>query len=423
MESFITPLNPGGQEEIYTRAVRQVFQIEAITTGSSLPRKRAALAYNPATGAPAEFLVRYTGHLFGESEDAFNRLTSLLAGTPAMPIFRLENGQQVVYLISSDAIPQHGRSNPWINLLLFVLTLASVIFTGGMNNLQSMPADPMQIVLAFISAGWPFALSMLGILAVHEFGHYIAGRLHGLDVSLPYFIPFPLSIMGTMGAFINMRSIPKNRNHLLDVGVAGPLAGLVVSILVLWVGLKTSPLGALPVLAAGGAGSSIQLEGNSILYLLMKFLTFGRLLPQPASYAGVPVILYWLRYFFTSLPLPSGGTDVTLNGVAWAGWCGLLVTALNLMPAGQLDGGHISYILFGRKWMRRLFPVLLGITILLGLIWSGWWLWTLLLYFFGRYYAEPLDQITQLTPLRRLLGFVAIGVFILTFIPVPLNIF
>jgi membrane-associated protease RseP (regulator of RpoE activity) len=422
METMISPLNLGDQQEVFSRAVRQVFQIEAVTTGNNVPRKRIALAYNPANGAPIEYLARYSGRLVGESEAAFERLTALLANTQAIPIFRLENDQQVIYLISSQAIPQHGRSNPLINLVLFILTLISVIFTGGMYNSQALPSDPLHYTLGILAAGWPFALSMLGILAVHEFGHYIAGRLHKLDVSLPYFIPFPLSIMGTMGAFINMRSVPKNRNHLLDVGISGPLAGLVVTIVVLWLGLKTSVLDTLPIITTGGI-PSIQIEGNSLLYLLMKFLAFGQLLPQPTTYAGMPALLYWLRYFFTSLPPPSGGTDVMLNSVAWAGWCGLLVTALNLMPAGQLDGGHISYVLFGRKWMRRFFPVVLGVTVLLGFIWSGWWLWTLLLYFFGRFYAEPLDQITPLSPMRKVLAIVAIGVFILTFIPVPLNLF
>jgi len=418
METFVPPVSLGDQEEVLSRAVRQVFQIEGITVGSSAPRKRLTLAYNPANGAPSEYVARYTGRLVGESEDAFNRLTTLLSNTNTMPIFRLENKQQVIYLISSQAIPQSGRSNPWINLLLFVLTLASVIYTGGYS--ENLPADPFRYVQAIIIAGWPFALAMLGILAVHEFGHYIAGRLHGLDVTLPYFIPFPGTIMGTMGAFINMRSIPKNRNHLLDVGISGPLAGLVVAVVVLWIGLKSSMLNTLPLFVAGGP-STVQLEGNSLLYLLMKFLAFGRLLPQPASYAGMPILFYWLRYFFTSFPPPSGGTDVALNSVAWAGWCGLLVTALNLMPAGQLDGGHVSYVLFGRKWMRRFFPVVLGVTILLGFIWMGWWLWTLLLYFFGRFYAEPLDQITPLSPARRLLAILAIAVFFLTFIPVPLS--
>ena len=422
METSFTPSPQGDQQEIFTRAVRQVFQIESVMAGVSLPRKRAVLAYNPANGAPAEFLARYTGHLLGESEDSFNRLTSLLANTPAMPVFRLENGQQVVYLVSSSSIPQHGPSNPWINLILFVLTLASVTFTGGMNNPQSMPADPLLVVLAFINAGWPFAVSMLGILAVHEFGHYIAGRLHGLDVSLPYFIPFPLSIMGTMGAFINMRSIPKNRNHLLDVGVAGPLAGFIVSIFVLWVGLKTSVLDALPILAAGAA-PSVQLEGNSLLYLLMKFLAFGRLLPQPASYAGMPLLLYWLRYFFTGRPFPLGAMDVQLHPVAWAGWVGLLVTSLNLIPAGQLDGGHALYVLIGRKWAARLLPVILVVLVLLGFFWNGWWLWAVLVFLFGRVHAQPLDEITPLDPPRVLLAVAGIVLFFLVFIPVPLTIF
>ena len=275
METLDLTFSPDRQEESFTQAVRQVFVISGLTYGSSSPGKKAVLAYNPANGAPLEYIVRYTGQLSIPSTTAYDRLADLLKPAQVLPIFRLEEkDQQVIYLISSQALPTQKRPNPWINLLLFVLTLLSVLFIGGLYGMQDLPQGTLQIITALIVNGWPFALSMLGILAVHEFGHYFAGRAHGLDVSLPYFIPFPFSIMGTMGAFINMRSIPKNRNHLLDVGVAGPLSGLLVAVPVLWIGLKQSFLSTLP--AAVTAGVPLQLEGNSLLYLLMKFLALGR---------------------------------------------------------------------------------------------------------------------------------------------------
>jgi len=117
--------------------------------------------------------------------------------------------------------------------------------------------------------------------------------------------------------------------------------------------------------------------------------------------------------------MPKGGVDVTLNSVAWAGWAGLLVTALNLIPAGQLDGGHLIYVLLGRR-ARRLMPFILGALLLLGLVWSGWWLWAILIFILGRAYAEPLDQITTLDPRRRAIALLGLIIFILVFTPVPL---
>ncbi|MDZ4158970.1 MAG: site-2 protease family protein, partial [Anaerolineaceae bacterium] len=282
--------------------------------------------------------------------------------------------------------------------------------------------DLAQAVVVFIQRGFPFAASIIAILGAQEFGHYLAGRFHGLHVTLPYFIPMPFSPFGTMGAFINMKGAPKNRRALLDVGIAGPLAGLVVTIPVLLLGLSLSTVEPLPL--APAAGTALQLEGNSLLYLLSKLVVFGRILPEPPSYGGVAPLLYWARYFFTGAPSPLGGIDVLLHPVAWAGWAGILVTGLNLIPAGQLDGGHMLYVLFGRKTSQRILPFILAGLALLGWIaWRGWWLWAVLIYFLGRTHAEPLDQITALDGRRKALAVVALLVFVLTFTPVPLKIF
>jgi membrane-associated protease RseP (regulator of RpoE activity) len=162
-------------------------------------------------------------------------------------------------------------------------------------------------------------------------------------------------------------------------------------------------------------------EGNSILYLLLKLIVKGELLPQPATYAGMSPILYWIRYFFTGSPLPAGGTDLLFNPIVWAGWTGLLVTSLNLIPAGQLDGGHIMYVLIGKKTVRLL-PFILAALILLGFAWNGWWLWALLIFLLGRIHAEPLDQITPLDPKRKAMAVLGVIMFFLVFIPVPLLI-
>jgi membrane-associated protease RseP (regulator of RpoE activity) len=171
-----------------------------------------------------------------------------------------------------------------------------------------------------------------------------------------------------------------------------------------------------------GIDGMVQMEGNSIIYLAAKYITFGRLLPEPATYGGVSPFLYWLRYFFTGQPVPLGATDVFIHPVAFAGWAGLLVTSLNLIPAGTLDGGHVVYSLFGEK-ARRAYPFILLSLVGLGFFWNGWWIWAVLLLWLGRVHAEPLDQITRLDPARLAVAALAIAVFILTFSPVPLSLF
>ena len=385
--------------------VRRIFSIENITEGT----EREA------------FLFRYTGKLIApDSALAYDQLVSWLEPYNLTAIFREEDGKHLILII--PPLPKAKSSNPRTNLVLFILTVISVLISGAMFGMtENLPSNWLQAAWQVAQRGWPFAVAMLAILGAHEFGHYFAGRYHGVHVTLPYFIPFPFSPIGTMGAFIQMKGLPKNKRVLLDIGVAGPLAGLLVAIPVLMIGLSLSNVETIPAVLP--AGQAMQLEGNSLLYLFLKWLRFGQLLPQPVDYGNVAPWLYWVKYFFTGKPLPLGGLDVTIHPVAWAGWAGLLVTALNLLPAGQLDGGHIFSLLFGRKTARRLFPVLILVTALLGFLWSGWWLWSALIFFFGRSYAEPLDDITPLNPGRKAIAVLALLVFLLVFTPVPLVVF
>ena len=265
--------------------------------------------------------------------------------------------------------------------------------------------------------GLAFGGCLLAILLAHEFGHYLAARFHHVQVTLPYYIPLPISPFGTMGAFIRLKEPPRDKRTLLDIGIAGPIAGLVVAVPILIYGLSLSHIE--PISVNIPPGKVLFLEGNSLLYLISKFLVFGRLLPAPSTYQGIAPLVYWLRYFFTGRPFPLGGIDVISSPVLWAGWAGLLITALNLIPAGQLDGGHIMYVLTGKK-ARYLLPFILGGLFLLGFAWAGWWLWALLILVLGRVYAEPLDQITALDPPRRLLAVAGVVMFILVFTPVPM---
>jgi membrane-associated protease RseP (regulator of RpoE activity) len=369
------------------------------------------------------YLVRYRGKLRMDSAQAYDQMAGLLRPLGITPLFRKEQDQHSILLVSGVVSPKPSKA--WVSLLLMALTFLSVILAGVIYTLGSVMegASPtslsewMPYILKSLGGGLAFAASLLAILLAHEFGHYLAGRYHNTYVTLPYFIPFPFSPFGTLGAFIQLKEPPKNRRILLDIGIAGPLAGLLVSIPVLILGLSLSRLSSLPVVPSQAQG--LQLEGNSLLYLATKFLVFGKLLPQPGDYQGLSPFLYWVRYFFTGRPLPLGGQDVLLHPVAWAGWAGLLVTALNLIPAGQLDGGHLLFVLLGKR-VSALLPVILIVLVVLGLVWPGWWLWAALIFLLGRLHAEPLDQITPLDPPRKLLAVVGLVIFILVFTPVPL---
>lgn len=382
------------ETEIFTSFVSRIFRIDDVT--SEDPRKG--------------FFLRYRGELLSEdSAQAYDQLAESLSPYNAMPLFRIEEERQVIYL--APKLPEPKKDKISTNIILFVLTVFSVMLAGAQPD-GPMPNDMVGQLLALaksIFTGWPFALSLLGILVSHEFGHYFMSRYHETPATLPYFIPFPLSPLGTMGAAIIMRGVPKNKRILFDIGVAGPIAGLIVAIPVLFYGLSLSTLGTIDPSPLG------YIEGNSLLYLLAKFIIFGKLLPAPLEPQG---ILYWLQYFFTGGPVPFGGTDVFIHPVAFAGWAGILVTALNLIPLGTLDGGHVIYGLFGDK-SRKAFPYIVGLLVVFGFYWSGWWLWAVLLFWLGRVHAQPLDQITTLDPTRRLIAYTMIIVFVLVFTPVP----
>ena len=384
--------------------IGQLFIISEITYGN--PEK--------------DYVVFYRGSLKSkDSQSDYDKIVKALEPYALMPLLRKDGDAVNLYLVPAPDKKKQPKST--LNLILFILTLVSVLVTGGLYGYEgTLPQDTGAALLELIKNGWPFAVTLLTILGAHEFGHYFAGRKHGVQVTLPYFIPMPLSLFGTMGAFINMRSIPKNKRALFDLAVAGPLSGFVLSVIALIIGLNLSEVSQLPASAA--AGTSLQMEGNSLLYLLLKYLTFGKLLPEPPNMNNLAMVIYWTRYFFTGQPFPWGATDVMLHPVAWAGWAGLFVTGINLLPAGQLDGGHIFSALFGEKVTRTLFPFLIAGMVILGFFSNIWWMWAVLLLFFGRYYAEPLDQVTELDKKRKIIGYIALAVFILTFIPAPITV-
>ena len=345
------------------RLISEVFEIETVTIG-----KRGG----PALLAQGRFVL--------PPENAYRILAPQMKALGFTVMFRRVGGGESIWVVPGTLPTRVAPTK--LNAVLLALTLLSTLFVGTMM-VSSDVSD-------FIYRPWlglPFALSLLLILGAHELGHYFVARRYGVPVSLPYFIPMPLGPFGTMGAFISMKAPPPNRRALLAVAVVGPLSGFVLAVPILVIGLAMSPV--TPLVPNG----NVIMEGNSILYALLKIVTFGRF-------------------------LPSGGEDVLLHPVAFAGWAGLLVTGLNLMPVGQLDGGHIVYALLGPKAHFLIYPV-----IGLGMVWNGWFLWALLILLFGRQYAAPLDDLTTLTSGQRLLGWAVVILFIMVFTPLPLTVY
>ena len=387
--------------EIITELVSRVLHINTTTWGRT----------------EDDYLVLFQGQLSMPSIEAYDKLAKSLKPHKLTPLFRKEDGKHIVTL--NKGVFEAKPKKIWVNIVLFAITVLSVIFAGVMSSYTGPITSDLKTLWLhtqpIMGQAFAFAASLLGILLAHEFGHYFAARRHGVAVTLPYFIPFPLNPLGTMGAFINLQEPPKNKRALLDIGLTGPLAGFIVAVPITILGLWLSPVEVLPNPLPTGFG----FEGNSLLYLLLKYLVHGDWLPHPASFGNLSPFLFWVRYFFTGGPLPAGGIDVVIHPVAWAGWAGLFVTGLNLIPAGQLDGGHLIYVLKGRG-AKKLLPFIVGALALLGFAWSGWWLWVALILVFGRAHAEPLDQITELDSKRKILALVGLVIFILVFIPIPL---
>ena len=407
--------------DVLTSFVSRVFKIETITTGKA-----------------NEWFVRYRGHFLSEDTiAAYDQLAELVRQYKLTPLFRKEeDGMQAILFIESlPELPPLGK--PYLNLVLFVLALVSAMLVGVRvppEIASATDASSFTYTLTHIYEGWPFALAMMGILFAHEMGHYVACRYYNVPATLPFFIPAPfISPFGTLGAFIAMRGIPKNKRILFDVGVAGPLAGLVIAVPVLFYGLSVATLGPIQPAAAGTSG---MLEGNSLFYLFAKFVTFGKFLPEPVTMNGLPPFLYWLQYIFSGQPIPFGGLDVMVDSggaIAWAGWGGLLVTALNLVPVGTLDGGHVAYGLFGEK-ARKIFPIAIGLliafsvlpvllTFSLSAFNMSWLMWVVILFWLGNVRTTPLDDLTPLDTKRRVLGIIVLIIFFLIFTPIPLVLY
>ncbi len=283
-----------------------------------------------------------------------------------------------------------AASRPGLNLALFLLTVLSTLFAGGLwaGSLPFITFDPLREPMRLLD-GAPFAFTLLAILGTHEFGHYFTARFYGASVSLPYFIPAPPPLpFGTLGAVIVMRSPARDRNSLFDIAVAGPLAGLVVAVPALWLGLSWSRVAPVP--------QDAMSFGDSILMRLVTYLVLGRI---------------------------PDGMDVFVHPVALAGWVGLFVTALNLFPVGQLDGGRIAYALFGARHRQVSIATFFGLLALGAVFRSVNWVVfaALVALLVGFHHAPPLDDLTPLSPRRYAVGVFCLILLVLLIPPVPIQ--
>lgn len=270
-----------------------------------------------------------------------------------------------------------------IPALLFGATLLTTLMAGALQQGVNPFASWKHLL-----AGAPFAISLLSILLTHELGHYLASRRHGIATSLPYFIPAP-SLIGTFGAFIRTESPILYKRALFDIGVAGPLAGFGVSVVAIVEGLERSEV--VREIPEG----SISL-GSPLLFSLLSRLVVG------------------------SLP---EGADILLHPIAFAGWIGLFLTAMNLLPAGQLDGGHIAYAVFGPAHAiisRTTALVLMGMGVI---SWHGWLIWGVLILLLGLGHPPLVDQDAPLDGTRRWVAWLTLVVFIVCFVPEPFSSF
>lgn len=275
---------------------------------------------------------------------------------------------------------------PFLHLFLFILTLFSTLIAGAMQTGIDILKEPEKIY-----KGLPFALTLMTILLGHEFSHYFAARRHNTKATLPYFIPAPpfISFIGTFGAFIKMKPPIVTRKALIDIGASGPIVGFIISVIVSIVGLSLSK-----VVAIRETEGALRL-GDSLLFSFLSNI---------------------------SLNYQTGSQDILLHPVAFAGWIGLFVTSLNLIPVGQLDGGHIAYALLGEKHVY-LSKLLVLVMVPLGLLlWAGWTIWAVLLLILGLRHPPVLYREASLDPKRRFIGWLALVIFVLTFIPVPFKI-
>ncbi len=333
--------------------------------------------------------IAFSGRMLLDADSGYEEIQRRFRRHGFTPMLSQRNGEDLL-TARQGVLGRANTGNPLVNLALLLITVATTLSAGTSLAGQSLAGalqsgDPGRLASA-LWAGIPFAATLLGILAVHELGHYVAARRHGVAATLPYFIPMPFSLLGTLGAFIALKSPLKNRKALFDIGLAGPLAGLAVAFPLLIVGTMLSE-----VTSRFSSEMTLATMGSSVL---------------------VDAVVSLLK------DVPADMTLAT-HPVFFAAWIGLLLTGINLLPMGQLDGGHVAYALFGQR-AYAIAAVAFVTLLLAGLTLSfNWFIWAFFGLLGGLRHPPPANDLSRLGPGRRLIGFLTILLFALIIIPAP----
>ena len=332
--------------------------------------------------------VRYYGEPLVQKDGLVDRIAPLFREAGYHVSIRYETGEHV--LVAEERSPGVDGV-PWTNIGLFLATVATTLYAGSQWYDLSIESDPASILQA-----WPFTVAVLGVLAVHEFGHYLTSRYHDVQASLPYFIPIP-NLLGTFGAVIRMKDHLPSRKALFDIGVAGPLAGLVVTVIVTAIGVSLPPV----TVGPDAIVREVELGYPPLIHLI------ATVLDEPLAYSD-----------------PS----LMVNPVVIGGWVGAFVTFLNLLPVGQLDGAHVTRALVGERFERFQFVVPAGLFALaIGVFLFGdsravgiWLVWAVLALVFSRVGgATPIDR-SDVGWQRKAVGLLTLVLGALCFTPVPI---
>ncbi|MCL5999822.1 MAG: site-2 protease family protein [Chloroflexi bacterium] len=338
------------------------------------------MAVENAQVDPVGRAIAFSGQLRVEAEDAFNKLKTRFQELGYIPLLREnESGERQMIVAIKGKLQAVLAQRPWLNLVLFLATGVTTTLFGGMYASAQLGQriPPFETILSY---GVPFSLTLLSILGVHELGHYVQARRHNLPVTLPYFIPAPFGL-GTFGAFIQMRGAVENKRALFDVGIGGPIAGLLVAVPLYVVGLLISTISNEPA----PMGRSLMVEGLIALFR-----------PEAAA------------------------NGILLNPVLLAARFGLIVTAINLLPVGQLDGGHIAYAALGRKWANGIGYATIAVMAILGVTSSSsWFIWLIFAMLSGVQHAAPLNDITPLDTRRNFVFLATAALFLSLFSAQP----
>lgn len=346
------------------------------------------MAVNVATEDPVGIRI-FRGQLRQSASAAYERVKQA-SGPGTVPMLQEDEDTDAAIVLLPRPVERatlDHRVRPWVHWLLFLLTMITTTWAGAAHQGVNLLREPSRFAV-----GLPYALGLMSILGIHELGHYLLARRRGINVTPPYFIPVPFAL-GTFGAFIQMRSPTEDRRSLFDVAVAGPLAGLAVAIPALLMGLRTST-----VVSGDVAGGLRMLDGTSVGSSLL-FAMLAKLSLGPA-----------LEY----------GHVLQLSPLAFAGWLGLLVTALNLLPVGQLDGGHIASAMFGRRIGGAISTISMWSLLLLAIfVWPGLMMWAIIVFFIAGTSAPPLNDLTPISRERQWLGYATFVVLALILAPLP----